>query len=59
LVDFKKCSPLKLLGQINQNLVEGSMEGPFINEWELNTFQGCFLPNFDSFGQAVTEGKIL
>jgi hypothetical protein len=31
----------------------------FINGWELNTFQGCFLPNFDSFGQAVTEGKIL
>jgi hypothetical protein len=22
----------------------------FINGWELNTFQGCFLPNFDSFG---------
>jgi hypothetical protein len=21
------------------------------------TFQGCFLPNFDSFGQAVTEEK--
>jgi hypothetical protein len=29
-----------------------------INGWERNTFQGCFLPNFDSFGQAVTEGKI-
>jgi hypothetical protein len=25
----------------------------------LRTFQGCFLPNFDSFGQAVTEEKIL
>ena len=23
------------------------------------TFHGCFLPNFDSFGQAVTEEKIL
>ena len=24
----------------------------------LRTFQGCFLPNFDSFGLAVTEEKI-
>jgi hypothetical protein len=23
------------------------------------TFQGCFLPNFDSFGKAVSEKKIL
>ena len=36
----------------------------FINGWELNaqylwmTFQGCFLPSFDSFGQAVSEKKI-
>jgi hypothetical protein len=22
------------------------------------TFQGCFLPSFDSFGQAVSEEKI-
>jgi hypothetical protein len=22
------------------------------------TFQGCFLPSFDSFGQAVSEKKI-
>jgi hypothetical protein len=30
------------------------------NEQSLErTFQGCFLPNFDSFGQAVTEEKIL
>jgi hypothetical protein len=33
----------------------------FVNRLVLNeqsllrTFQGCFLPNFDSFGQAVTE----
>ena len=33
----------------------------FINGWELNaqslyiTFQGCFLPSFDSFGKAVSE----
>ena len=37
----------------------------FVNGLELNqqslqrTFQGCFLPNFDSFGQVVTEQKIL
>jgi hypothetical protein len=37
----------------------------FINGWELNeqslkkTIQGRFLPNFDSYGQAVTEEKIL
>jgi hypothetical protein len=37
----------------------------FVNGLEINeqsllrTFQGCFLPNFDSFGQAVTEEKIL
>ena len=36
----------------------------FVNESELNeqslqrTFQGCFLPNFNSFGQAVSEEKI-
>jgi hypothetical protein len=36
----------------------------FVNRSEINeqsllrTFQGCFLPNFDSFGQAVIE-KIL
>ena len=36
----------------------------FINESELNeqslqmTFQGCFLPSFDSFGKAVSEKKI-
>jgi hypothetical protein len=23
------------------------------------TFQGCFLPSFDSFGQAVSEKKIV
>jgi hypothetical protein len=27
---LKKCSPLKLPGQINQNLVGGSMEGPLL-----------------------------
>ena len=37
------------------------MSAMFVNESELNeqslqrTFQGCFLPCFDSFGQAVSE----
>ena len=37
----------------------------FVNGSELNeqslqrTFQGCFLPSFDSFGQAVSEEKIV
>jgi hypothetical protein len=37
---------------------------PFINGSELNeqslqrTFQGCFLPSFDPFGQAVSEEMI-
>ena len=36
----------------------------FVNGAELNeqslkrTLQGCFLPNFNSFGQAVSEEKI-
>jgi hypothetical protein len=36
----------------------------FVNGLELNeqslerTLHGCFLPNFDSFGQTVTEEKI-
>ena len=36
----------------------------FVNESELNeqslqkTFQGCFLPSFDSFGQVVSDEKI-
>jgi hypothetical protein len=40
------------------------VEAMFVNGSELNeqslyrTFQGCFLPNFDSFGQAVTEKNI-
>ena len=33
--------------------------GSELNQQQLQrTFQGCFLPNFDSFGQAVTEEKI-
>jgi hypothetical protein len=34
--------------------------GSEINEQSLlRTFQGCFLSNFNSFGQAVIEEKIL
>ena len=33
--------------------------GSELNEQSLwRTFQGCFLPSFDSFGQAVSEEKI-
>ena len=35
------------------------VKGSEINEHYLvRTFQGCFLPNFDSFGQVVTEETI-
>jgi hypothetical protein len=58
----------KLVGSIygrssinNAHFVQLPVVAMFINRWELNaqslwmTFQGCFLPSFDSFGQAVTE----
>jgi hypothetical protein len=48
----KKSSSLKPLCQMNQ-------ESEINEQSLLRTFQGCFLPNFDSFGQAVTEEKIL
>ena len=54
--------------KIFQKLTNQKQELPvvamFVNGLELNeqslqrTFHGCFLPNFDSFGQAVTEEKI-
>ena len=35
------------------------VSGSELNEQFLQrTFQGCFLPSFDSFGQAVSEEKI-
>ena len=43
---------------------EWSVAVMFVNGSELNeqssqrTFQGCFLPSFDSFGKAVSEEKI-
>ena len=50
-------------GSTNQKK-ELSVAVMFINGLERNeqslqrTFQGCFLPNFDSFGQVVSEQKI-
>jgi hypothetical protein len=50
--------------EINQSKIRMAYGGMFVNGLELNehslskTFQGCFLPSFDSFGQAVSEGKI-
>ena len=43
---------------------EWAVAAMFVNRSELNeqslqrTFQGCFLPSFDSFGQAVSVEKI-
>jgi hypothetical protein len=35
------------------------IDGSELNEQSLKrTFQGCFLPNFDSFGKVVSEKKI-
>jgi hypothetical protein len=35
------------------------INGPELKEQSLQmTFQGCFLPSFDSFGWAVSEKKI-
>jgi hypothetical protein len=35
------------------------VNGSKLNEQSsLSTFQGCFLPSFDSFGQADSEEKI-
>ena len=53
--DFKKSANQKQ---------ELPMVAMFVNGLELNeqylyrTFQGCFLPSFGSFGQAVSEEKI-
>jgi hypothetical protein len=61
LADFLYSSPLKLLGQMNRNLV-GSIYGwssiksaHFVPiYWQTR----CFLPSFRSFGQAVSEENI-
>ena len=40
-------------------VVAMSVNGSELNEHYLQrTFQGCFLPSFDSFGQVVSEEKI-
>jgi hypothetical protein len=47
--------------EINQSETRAAMcvNGSEINEQSLQrTFQGCFLPSFDSFGQAASEEKI-
>ena len=50
--------------EINQSKQEQPVAAMFVNGSELNeqslqrTFQGCFLPSFDSFGQAVSEEEI-
>ena len=50
--------------EINQSETRIACGAMFVNGLKLNeqslyrTFHGCFLPNFDSFGQAVTEEKI-
>jgi hypothetical protein len=55
LLIFKKSSPLKLLGEINRNLV-GSIYGR--SSVNIAHFVP-FLPSFGSFRQAVSEEKIL
>jgi hypothetical protein len=54
--EFKKSANQKQKLPMAAMFVNGSE----INEQSLlGTFQGCFLPYFESFGQAVTEEKIL
>ena len=53
--DFKKSANQKQEWPVVAMFVNGSE----LNEQSLQrTFQGCFLPSFDSFGQAVSEEKI-
>jgi hypothetical protein len=52
----KKSSPLKPLSQMNWNLVGSIYARSFIEIGQ--TFHTCFLPNFSSFGKAVSEEKI-
>jgi hypothetical protein len=54
--DFKKSANQKQELPVVAMFVNGSE----LNEQSLlRTFQGCFLPKFHSFGQAITEEKIL
>ena len=60
----KEASEEKIFQKSTNQKQELPMAAMFANESELNeqslqrTFQGCFLPSFDSFGQAVSERKI-
>jgi hypothetical protein len=74
MADLKKSSPLKPLGQMNQNLVWSiywrssikiahfvpiGFNGSGQNVQSLErTFYRCFLPSFSSFGWGVSEEKI-
>jgi hypothetical protein len=51
----------KLTNQKKELLVVAMfVNGAELNEQSLKrTLQGCFLPNFNSFGQAVSEEKIV
>ena len=56
-------SEKKTLQKSTNQKQEWPVAAMFVNALELNeqslqrTFQGCFLPNFDSFGQVATEEK--
>ena len=60
----KAASEEKFFQKSTNQKQELSVAAMFINGSELNeqslqrTFQGCFLPSFDSFGQMVSEEKI-
>ena len=60
----KVVSEEKIFQKSTNQKQEWPVVAMFVNGSELNqqylqrTFQGCFLPSFDSFGQAVSEEKI-
>ena len=60
----KAVSSEKIFQKSTSQKQEWPVVAMFVNGLELNeqslqiTFQGCFLPSFDSFGQAVSEEKI-
>ena len=60
----KTASGEKIFQKSTNQKQELSVSAMFVNGSELNeqylqkTFQGCFLPSFDSFGKVVSEKKI-
>ena len=60
----KAVSEEKIFQKSTNQKQEWPVASMFVNGSEVNeqslqrTFQGCFLPSFDSFGQAVSEEKI-